>query len=134
VIDPSLIQAFLQDTNVAIVVNSNISSIGAAEDYNIPVPAVIPTYMSVAVRPAPNSEDKFWLGQVESLRTEQPLVYNLRYYSFNKAKKGWFLMRGTGAYGWVAHTAIIAAGIEFNADKSMKAVSIRLITKALHKD
>ena len=133
-IDPALIQSFLQNTEVAIVVNHSISSISSAEDHDIPVPSVIPSNMSIAVRPAPNSQDKFWLAIVENLCSEQPLAYNLCYYSFHKAKKGWFLMKGVGAYGWVAHSAIIAAGIAFNADKSMKAVSVRMLTKALNKD
>jgi hypothetical protein len=122
---------YLQNTEVAVVVNNAMTSMNAAEDYNIPIPAVIPSNMTVAVLPSSNSEDKFWLAMVTDLRVEHPLTYNLRYYQYNKSKKGWFLMKGNGGYGWVPHSAIIAAGIEFNANKSLKATSIRLITKKL---
>lgn len=124
--------SFLQNTTVHITVNNNQTSINAAEkSYDIPVPAVIPTNMIVAVRPSANSTDQFWLAQVTGLRTEQPLVYNLRYFQYNKSKKGWFIMKGSGAYGWVPHTAIMAAGIEFNNDHSLKVSSVRMLTKKL---
>ena len=43
-------------------------------------------------------------------------------------------MKGKSAYGWVSQSAVLAAGIEFNQDMSMKISSQRLITAALNKD
>lgn len=122
---------FLQKTTLAVVVNNNLTSINAAKNYDIPIPAIIPTNMDIVVRPTANSQDKFWVARVLSLRSEQPLAYNLRYFQFNKAKKCWNLMKGSGGYGWVGHSAILAAGIEFNADRSMKASSVAMISKRL---
>jgi hypothetical protein len=119
---------------VAITVNNSLTSITAAEHYNIPIPAIIPTNMTIAVKPASNSQDKFWLAQVTGLKSETPLAYSLRYYQFNKAKKCWNLMKGQGGYGWVPHSAIMAAGIEFNNDKSMKASSTKMISNKLAQD
>jgi hypothetical protein len=129
-----LVASYLQKTEVAIVVNNNLSSVTAAKGYDIPIPAVIPTNMIIAVRPSANSQDKFWLARVTDLRSEQPLTYNIRYFLFNKNKKAWGLMKGAGAYGWVAHTAIIAAGIEFNNNNSMKASSVKLIAQKINQD
>ena len=129
-----MVNEYLQNTDVAIVVNSERNSTKAAERYDIPVPAVISANMTVAVRPPANSEDKFWLCIVTELKSHEPLSYNIRYYNYNKAKKGWILMKGPGAYSWVRHNVIIAAGIEFNANRSLKANSIRLITKKLQED
>lgn len=129
-----LVNSFLQNTEISVVINNSLTSVSAAESYDVPIPAVIPENMTVAVQPSSNSEDKFWLAMVTSLRSEHPLVYNLRYYQFNKSKRGWFLMKGSGGYGWVPHTAIIAAGIEFNANKSMKTSSVRMINKKITQD
>ena len=43
-------------------------------------------------------------------------------------------MKGEGAYGWVLHAGILAAPIEFNNNRSMKAVSIKLIANKLKQD
>lgn len=43
-------------------------------------------------------------------------------------------MKGQGGYGWVPHSAIMAAGIEFNNDKSMKASSTKMISNKLAQD
>jgi hypothetical protein len=90
--------------------------------------------MDVAVTPSSNSQDSFWVANILSLKSEQPLIYNIRYYNYSKSKKGWVLMKGEGAYGWVPHTAILAAGIEFNANKSMKAASVQHITNAIQQE
>lgn len=90
--------------------------------------------MNIAVRAGKNSQDTFWLAVVQSVKTDEPLVYNLRYYQYNKTQKIWKLMKGQSAYGWVPHSAILAAGIEFNQDMSMKVSSQRLITAAINSD
>jgi hypothetical protein len=115
-------------------VNNSRNSIAAAKDHIVPVPAIVPNDMIIAVQPSANSQDDFWVAMVQSVRSDQPLVYNIRYFNYNKSKKAWVLMKGTGAYGWVPHTAIIAAGIEFNTNNSMKASSIKLISDAIVHD
>jgi len=129
-----LIDSYLQQIPVAVTVLNNRNSIAASKDHYVPVPARIPNGMNIAVTPTANSQDKFWVALTGTVRTEQPLIYNIRYYNFSKSKQGWVLMKGEGAYGWVPHSAIIAAGIEFNNDKSMKASSVKLITTALQHD
>ena len=79
-IDVELVKKFLQSTTVAVSVDQNITSITAADAYNIPVPAVVPENMNIAVLPTTNSEDKFWLAIVTGLHSEQPLAYTICYY------------------------------------------------------
>ena len=116
---------------MAVDVHSGRNSIGSAKDHHVSVPAHVPNGMDIAVTPSANSLEKFWVANIVSVKTEQPLVYNIRYYNYSKSKKGWVLMKGEEAYGWVPHSAILAAGIEFNANKSMKAASVQHITIAL---
>ena len=129
-VDQDLINNYLQDTTVKVVLGSN-SSAASASNYNIPVPALVPNEMVVAVIATAASNDKYWVAKVLNVKSDEPLTYNLRYYSFSKAKKGWMIMRGTTAYGSVAHSAIMVAGLEFNQDLSMKASSVKRISHAL---
>jgi hypothetical protein len=132
-INQELIKNYLQDTLIRVVVG-NINSTTSAANYHIPVPARIPEKINIAVRAPANSQDCYWVAIVLSEKSEQPLVYNLRYYNYNKSKKNWVLMKGTSAYGWVSHSAVLVAGLEFNNDNSMKAGSVKHVTAALDAD
>ena len=134
VFDQELIDSYLQQLSVTVTVLNNRNSIGATKSHYVLVPAHILDDMNIAVTPTANSQDKFWVALAGTVKTEQPLIYNIRYYNYSKFKKGWVLIKGEGVYGWVPHKAIIAAGIEFNNDKSMKASSVKLITTALQHD
>ena len=124
------LQALMQDVSVSITIGQH-SSVSNATAYPIPVPTELPVGMMVAVKAANNSADKFWIAVIQSERSDDPLQYNLRYYAFNKSKKGWYLMKGASAYGWAPHEAILVAGLELNQNCSMRESSIKRITQAL---
>ena len=132
-IDQSKIKNYLQDVEVSIQLGQS-SSVASAEAHDIPVPEALPVGMLVAVRPTKGYKEKFWLAAVTSTRSEEPLVHNIRYYQQSSKSTCWKLMRGTGAYGYVPHNAVIAAGIELNSDGQMRASSKRLIEKKIQKE
>ncbi len=85
--------------------------------------AFISNNLNIAVQTGNNSQDTFWLAIVLSTKTNERLVYNLRYYQYNKSQKIWKMMKGQSTYGWVSYAAILATEIEFNQDMSMKVSS-----------
>ena len=108
------------------------NSIGAAlTNHDIPVPSQIPVDMVVALTPAKSSKEMFWIAKVCSVKSEIPLQYNVRYYHFSKQKKCWVLMKGAGAYGFAPHSAIIAAGLQFNNNFTLTSASRKLVHSKL---
>ena len=130
VIDMEQVKIFLQDVALNVSVQDR-SSIANAENYDIPVPTEVAVGVTVAVHATSNTSDKFWIARIENIRSENPITYGLRYYAYNSQRKGWFLMRGKSAYGWVHHEGIITTNIEFNQNQSMKESSIRRINVRL---
>lgn len=110
----------LQDADIHIVATQHNSQ-HLIDVELVTIPSEIPDLMNIAVQPSAGYSDLYWLARVESKKTDQPLVYNLQYYQYNKTKKGWNLMRSNQAYSTVPHNAILLAGIEFNNNMSLKA-------------
>ena len=127
------VKDYIQDVEVHITVGARLS-MSNAEKYHIPVPSLVPDNMIVALRPKKNSIDSYWIAKITSTKTEKPLVYNVRYYDYNKQRKCWVLMKGGSAYGTVDHGGILAAGIEFNKNNTITENSKRLIIKSVQND
>lgn len=132
-VDKEVVKQFLQDTDVAIVLSSQ-SSQGELDNDLIVVPNHIPNNMIVAVQPPKSSSDKYWVACVTDTRSESPLTYNLRYYSYSKTKKRWSVMRGKNAYGTTRHEAILYAGIEFTNSGQMKTSCVKHLQHILAKN
>src|SRR5882757_3965179 len=98
VIDQELVNTYLQQVPVSVSVTNTRNSVESAKNHVIPVPSTIPTGMVIAVTPSSNSQDKYWVAQVTSTKSDSPLIYNIRYYNYSKVKHGWVLMKGEGAY------------------------------------
>ena len=124
------IQSFLQDTEVSIVLGKN-NSVSSAERHGVPVPEKLACGMVVAVEPSKNDLQQYWLATIVSEKSDNPLTYNIRYYQQKKSTTRWTLMRGNGAYGYVPHGGIIAAGLELDNNGTMRKSSLRMIEKQL---
>jgi hypothetical protein len=123
-IDQEIVKTFLQDVSIHLTVEERSSQNHVDVDL-ITIPSIIPNKMVIAVKPTKISTDKYWLAQVVDKKDDDPLTYNLHYYTYSKQKKGWVLMKGNNAWGTTPHSAVIYAGIEFNQNQTMKAHCIR---------
>ncbi len=124
------IKEYIQDTEIKFIV-TNENSMSHIAPEMISIPARIPIDTDVAVCPTKKSTDQYWLANITGILQEDPLVYELHYYNFNKQKKVWIKMKGNGAYGKCPHKAVIMAGINFNKDGSLTAHSKQQLTHVL---
>ena len=129
-VNRNAIKGFLQDTEIEIHVAESFSRVQINANL-LTIPQVIPDNMVVAVTPTCNLSDKYWIVQVLSKKTSNLLTYNLRYYKYSKQKSGWQLMREQNAYRTAAYSAVLYAGVEFNANSSMKKACVKHIQHVL---
>ena len=129
IVDPEIVNRFLQPTIVNIVVEDQ-TAISKVRNELVIIPELIPVGMVIAVSPN-NGEDPYWLACVTAIISHQPIKYKLHYYERNKQHKVWKLMKGKYSSGTCPHGAVLFAGVEFNQNGSMKKDSTEKISYML---